>query len=105
MHKQQKNSRLENSKEVRRVMNRFGVDLTQCQYSVTGREIRITGRLLKTDGSDFGGPEVECLIQEFQSVLRGFFVRGEMENWIFSSDHIQSVGKDQDKEETEEEVA
>lgn len=103
----QKMSRLESSKEVRRVLNRFGVDLTQCQYGVYGREICLTGMLLKTDGSDFGGQEIEYMIHEFQAILRGFTVRGEMDNWSFSSDHINSVGgeEEQPHEEESEEVA
>ena len=99
----QKMSRLESSKEVRRVLNRFGVDLTQCQYAVYGREICLTGMLLKTDGSEFGGQEIEFMIHEFQSILRGFNVRGEMDNWKFSSDHIANIGKDKEEDSSPDE--
>lgn len=95
----EKSSRLENSKDVRRVLNRFGVDLTHCQYTVAGREVRLTGWLLKVDGSDFNANEVEYLIQELGSILRGFMVCGDMENWRFSSDSLQAVGENQNQEE------
>lgn len=100
----QKMSRLESSKEVRRVLNRFGVDLCQCQYGVYGREICLTGMLLKTDGSDFGGQEIEYMIHEFQSILRGFTVRGEMDNWSFSSDHIANLGGNEEEAPAEDET-
>jgi hypothetical protein len=50
---------MESSKEVRRVLNRNGVDLSYCQYSVAGHEISLTGWLCKTDGSDFIAGQVE----------------------------------------------
>lgn len=102
-----KMSRLEGSKEVRRVLNRFGVDLGQCQYGVYGREICLTGYLMKTDGSEFGGQEIEYMIHEFQAILRGYTVRGDMENWRFSSDHIASLGGEEEEvqEESSEEAA
>ena len=99
----EKSSRLENSKDARRVLNRYGVDLTQCQYTVAGREIRLTGWLLKVDGSDFHSQEIESMIQEFSSVLKGFMVCGDMENWKFSSDHLQAVGGDGEQEEEAQE--
>lgn len=97
--KKEKNSRLENSKEVRRILNRYGVDLTQCSYSVSGREICLTGYLFKTDGSDFVVQEIESMVNEFQTILRGFIVRGDMENWNFSSDHLNQVGGEEGEDE------
>lgn len=96
-------SRLESSKEVRRILNRFGVDLGQCQYGVFGREICLNGMLLKTDGSDFGAQEIEFMIHEFQAVLRGYTVRGDMDNWQFTSDHIACLNKEGSHEEAQEE--
>lgn len=96
--KKEKNSRLENSKECRRILNRYGVDLTQCSYTVTGREVCLTGFLYKTDGSDFVVQEIESMVNEFQTILRGFMVRGDMENWNFSSDHLNQVGGDEEQE-------
>ncbi|HXH30463.1 MAG TPA: hypothetical protein VNJ01_06605 [Bacteriovoracaceae bacterium] len=99
-----KMSRMECSKEVRRVLNRYHVDLSHCQYSVSGRDIRMTGWLFKTDGSDFNGQQLESMIQDFQQALSGFSVNGSLENWNFSSDHISAVSKNKDKEESEQKV-
>ena len=93
-------SRLEANKDVRRILNRHGVDLSYAQYSVSGMDIRLTGWLCKTDGSDFNASQIEGMIQEFQRVLHGFSISGDFDNWNFSSDHITSVGgKDEDKNE------
>jgi hypothetical protein len=81
-------SRMESSKEARRVLSRHCVDLSYCQYSCYGQEIRLTGSLIKTDGGDFNGPQVQAIIQEFQRKLPGAIICGELDNWRFSSDHI-----------------
>ncbi len=97
----QKLSRMECSKEVRRVLNQNRVDLTHCQYVVSGRDIRMTGWLYKTDGSDFSGQQIESLVADFQRRLSGFTVCGDMENWNFSSEHISKVGRHEEEEEDE----
>ena len=87
-----KMTRMESSKEVRRILNRNGVDLSYCQYSVAGYEIRLTGWLCKTDGSDFIAPQIESMIHDFKKVLQGFYIAGELENWQFTSEYITFTG-------------
>ena len=82
-------TRLESSKEVRRALNRHSVDLSFCQYSASGYEVRLTGWLCKVDGSEFHGLQIEALIQDLQRKLPGFFVNGDLDNWKFTTDHIQ----------------
>lgn len=100
---QKKMSRMESSKEVRRVLNRNGVDLSFCQYSCSGKEIRLTGALYHYDGSDFSAQQIDGMIQEFMSILPGFMIVGELDNWSFSSDHISYQGSNELEEEEEEE--
>lgn len=85
-------TRMESSKEVRRVLNRNGVDLSYCQYSVSGKDIRLTGWICKTDTSDFTAAQIEAMINDFKQTLRGFMVSGDCDNWSFTSDHISFVG-------------
>lgn len=85
-------SRLEANKEVRRVLNRHGVDLSYCQYSVAGMEVRLTGWLCKHDTSDYNGSQIESMIQEFMRLLPGFSIVGCLDNWSFSTDHISFLG-------------
>lgn len=85
-------SRMEANKEVRRVLNRNGVDLTYTQYSVGGMDVRLTGWLCRTDQSDFSASKVETMIQEFQRVLPGYSVSGDFDNWNFTTDHITYLG-------------
>lgn len=94
-------SRLEANKDVRRILNRNGVDLSYTQYSVAGMDIRLTGWLCKYDGSDFSTVQVENLIQEFQRTLHGYTVSGDFENWSFTTDHISKIGNDHEHEEAQ----
>lgn len=87
-----KMSRMEISKECRRVLNRHGVDLSYCQYICSQYEVRLYGELYKIDGSDYNANEIEYMIQDFRKVLSGINVFGELENWHFNSDQIQYVG-------------
>lgn len=87
-----KMSRMEANKDVRRILHRHGVDLCTAQYSVAGRDIRLTGYLAKTDGSKFNASQIESLIQEFQRYLPGYSVSGSFDNWSFSTDHITFTG-------------
>lgn len=98
-----KMTRMECSKEARRVLNRHGVDLGYCQYSCTGYEIRMTGWLCKHDGSDFNGQQIEAMINDFKSQLDGFAVFGDLDNWQFSSDQISKLDGGDDEVITEHE--
>ena len=89
-------SRLETSKEVRRVLNRHGVDLSYCVYSCYGLEVRLTGWLCKTDGSDFNSALISAMIEDFQRNLSGYNLLGEFDNWNFSTDRISFVGDKDD---------
>ncbi|MCM2351517.1 MAG: hypothetical protein NDI69_15955 [Bacteriovoracaceae bacterium] len=89
-------SRLEATKEVRRVLNRHGVDLSYCQYSVAGMEVRLTGWLCKLNTSNFNGSQIESMIQEFMRLLPGYSIVGSLDNWSFSSDHINFIGDERD---------
>ena len=85
-------TRLEANKEVRRILNRHGVDLSYCQYSVGGMDIRLTGWLCRPDHQEFNGSQIEGLIQDFMRVLPGFTISGDFDNWHFTSDHISYLG-------------
>ncbi len=81
-------SRLECNKEVRRVLFRHAVDITECQYSCSGTEVRLTGWLRRNDRTDFNFIQVENIIQDLQKVLKGYFIVGEFDNWVFNSERI-----------------
>lgn len=85
-------SRMEANKEVRRTLNRNGVDLSYTSYSVAGMDIRLTGWLCKNDTSEFSANQIETLIQDFQRYLPGYSVSGDFDNWNFTTDHITYIG-------------
>ena len=96
-------SRMEANKIVRRVLSRHTVDLSQTQYSVSGKDIRLTGFLCKTDGSHMPANHIETMIQEFMRYLPGFYITGDFSNWSFTSDHITFLGKEDSNEVMQEE--
>lgn len=102
-----KMTRMESNREARRVLNRHHVDLAYCQYSCSGRDILLTGWLCKTDGTDFTGPQLVTMIEDFQRHLVGYTINGELDNWNFNSERITYVGdrdQRQNGEEKEQEV-
>ncbi len=88
-----KTSRMESSKEVRRVLARHGADLSYCSYSCSGTEVRLTGSLIRLDGSNYNGHQVMSIIQDFTRHIHGCNVQGDMDNWSFSNDHISYLGE------------
>ncbi len=84
-------TRMEANKEARRALAKHGVDLSECQYSCSASEVRLSGYLQKIDGSGFCVQGVEALIMDFQRHLPGLYIAGECENWKFSSDFINQV--------------
>lgn len=65
-------------------------------------EVRLTGWLVKTDGTDFSGPQIEAIIFDFHRHLPGYTVMGDFENWNFNSERISFIGE-KNKEGTGEE--
>lgn len=90
-------SRMEANKEVRRVLTRHYVDMSYCQYSVAGLDIRITGWLCKIDSSEFSSVNIESMIQEFQRRLPGYCISGDLDNWNFGTDHISRLAKEEEE--------
>ncbi|MFY7993693.1 MAG: hypothetical protein ACOVP4_10400 [Bacteriovoracaceae bacterium] len=85
-------SRMEANKEARRVLAKHGTDLSECQYSCSGSEVRINGYLRKIDGSEFSVQGIEAMIVDFGRHLPGFYIAGDCKNWNFNSDHVNHVG-------------
>ena len=83
---------MECNKEARRILNRHQVDLAYTQYSCCGMEVKLTGWLCKTDGTDFIGPQIESIIHDFQRFLPGIMVFGDFDNWNFNSERISFIG-------------
>ena len=54
-----KPSRLESNKDVRRILLRHRVDLTQLAFSCHGRTVSFSGDLMKDGGRDFSASEID----------------------------------------------
>lgn len=84
-------SRFEVNKEVRHVLARHSVDTTLVSFQTYGREVNITGILWHNDNSDFNAHQLDALIQDFQLTLPDYTIRGETENWSFTSTAMRRV--------------
>lgn len=84
-------SRFEANKEVRHVLARHSVDTTLLSFQTYGREINLSGILWHNDNSDFNAHQLEALIQDFQLTLPDYTIRGDMENWSFTSSAMRRV--------------
>ncbi len=83
---------MEANKEARRVLAKHATDLSECQYSCSGSEVRLNGFLRKIDGSEYTAQGVEALVIDFQRHLPGYYIAGDCKNWSFTSDHINHIG-------------
>jgi hypothetical protein len=90
-------SRLESNREVRRILARHSAALEYCTYSCTGSEVRFTGVLVKNTGHQFNVQQIENIIQDILRNLSGHTIRGELDNWNFSAEHITWLGSKSSK--------
>jgi hypothetical protein len=86
-----KSSRFEVNKEVRHIFARHSVDTTLVTFQTHGFEVSVGGILWHNDDSDFNAHQLEALIQDFQLTLPTYTLRGETENWSFSSSSMRRV--------------
>jgi hypothetical protein len=91
-------SRFEVNKEVRHVMARHSVDTSLMSFQTYGHEVAITGILWHTDNSDFNAHQLEALIQDFQQTLPDYSLRGDTENWSFTSSSMRRAHGLRDQE-------
>lgn len=95
-------SRMEASKEVRRILVKNSVDLSLAQYLVAGYEIRLSGWLIRIDQMDFTPKQVEIMIEEFQRRLPQYMLIGDMDNWNFTAAYITYLGDPRDQDDDQE---
>lgn len=86
----QKLSKAQISKEVRRVLLQYGVNLSDMYFSAGVSSILLTGHLNKTSGRDFTNEE---MFQLTQDLLKIGNIRCELENWMIGSDGVHYIGK------------
>ena len=71
-------TKAQQNKEVRVVLNRYGVDMGEVQVSCSGSRISFYGTLLKRSGEDFG---FEALTNMFNELERLGLINSELTNW------------------------
>lgn len=83
-------SKAQASKEVRRVLARYQVDLTAIRFSASTHSIHLNGYLIKASGYDFQVSVVQTMTSE---LLRIATIRCELENWNIGSEGVNFIGK------------
>jgi len=58
-------------------------------FQTYGHEVAITGILWHTDNSDFTPMQLEAMIQDFQLTLPEYSLRGDTENWSFTTSSMR----------------
>lgn len=84
-------SRFEVNKEVRHVLARHSVDTSLISFQTYGHEVNLSGILWHNDNSDFNAHQLDALIQDFQMTLPDYTIRGDTENWSFTSTAMRRV--------------
>jgi hypothetical protein len=92
-----KRSRLELNRDVRRIFARHRVDLSLLYYSCHGKNVTLSGILMKEGKRDFTALELDQMSQEIYRLKVGII--SELENWSISSASIIKRGEKKDKKE------
>lgn len=88
-------SRLEVNRDVRRILSRHHVDLTNLNFSCHGKSVTFSGELKKDGGRDFSASEVDCIAQEIYRM--SLAIMCELQNWDITPSGISKRGDSGDK--------
>ena len=80
--KKEKPTKAQQTKEVRTILNRFSVDLSEVQVSTSGTRIALYGTLMKRSGEEF---QFEALNNMLSELERIGYVTTELTNWDLNS--------------------
>jgi hypothetical protein len=82
------------SKNVRRILLKYQIDLNYLHFSASGASIYLSGYLVKNSGFELSNEEIIVLTQELSAIGP---IKSDLENWFLSSDQIYYLG-DQEQE-------
>jgi hypothetical protein len=73
--------RYEINRQVKNILTRFAVDLTQLQYSTSGETVYLFGKLEKEPKGDFKPPEIETIVKEIAALEGVRDIQFDISNW------------------------
>jgi len=79
-------SRYEVNRQVRMVLNKYGIDLTRIDYSCIGGTVYLSGELLKTYEGDIVPAMIESLFREIARLSGVRNVQSDLQNWNISAE-------------------
>ncbi len=71
-------TKAQQTKEVRTILNRFSVDISEVQVSTSGTRIALYGTLMKRSGEDFKTEALNNMLSELERIG---YVTSELTNW------------------------
>jgi hypothetical protein len=89
-HGNKKQSRFEVNKEVRRALVKNNVDLTKLSYSCAGRNLKLSGSLVRDNGGDFSAMMIEKMVEEISKT--GLYIISDLDNWNITEGGISKIG-------------
>lgn len=79
-------SRYEVNRQLRMLLNKYGIDLATVDYSCIGGTVYLSGELLKIDGDEITPAVIESLFKEIARISGVRYVEPDLQNWNISAD-------------------
>lgn len=79
-------SRYEVNRQLRMLLNRYGLDLTRLDYSCIGSTVYLSGELVKIDADEMNPAIIESLFKEIARISGVRYVEPDIQNWNISAD-------------------
>jgi len=78
-------SRYEVNRQLRTLLNRYGIDLTKVDYSCIGSTVYLSGELLNADEDEITPALIESLFKEIARIPGVRYVEPDLQNWNISA--------------------
>lgn len=92
--KKEKMTKAQYSKNLRRVLLRHQIDLSQIQFSASAHSVNLSGLLMKNTGTEVSVPSVIELQKELSRMGQ---ISTDLSNWIITNDSISKIERQEKK--------
>ncbi len=79
-------SRYEVNRQLRMLLNKYGIDLAKVDYSCIGTTVYLSGELVRTDADEINPAIIEGLFKEIIRIQGVRFVEPDIKNWNIRAD-------------------
>ena len=78
-------SRYEVNRQLRMLLNKYGIDLAKVDYSCIGSTVYLSGELLNADEDEITPAVIESLFKEIARISGVRYVEPDLQNWNISA--------------------